>query len=57
LFNELLDTLSKRKLTFMNFSFKSSELDEDPSMKPIIKGIYDHKQKGSMLVTELWTKD
>lgn len=51
------DTLATRKITFAKFAFKPTEYDEDRYLKPIIKGLFDKEKRGSMLVSELWTKD
>ena len=34
-----------------------TEVDEDHYMKPILKGIFDNEKTGTMLVSELWTKE
>lgn len=57
LFTQLSDTLNTRKLTFAKFAFKFTEIDEDYYMKPILKGLYEREPQGTMLVSELWTKE
>lgn len=57
LFNLLQETLSTRKLTFAKFAFKLSDSEEDHYLRPILKGLYEKERPGSMLVSELWTKD
>lgn len=52
-FAQLQDTLSRRKLTFSTFSFKPSDIEDDPYMKPIVRGI--HSNKVTMSVTESWS--
>jgi hypothetical protein len=56
-FNKLSSTLNSRKLTFAKYGFKVAEIDDDTSMKPILKGIYEKEKTGTMLVNELWTKE
>jgi hypothetical protein len=57
LFTSLSNTLNTRKLTFAKFAFKLNEVEDDQYMKPIIRGLYDGKKPGTMLVSELWTKE
>lgn len=56
-FNELQKILDERKLIFAKYGFQNSELEDDKSLKPILKGLYEKNKVGSMLVNEVWSKD
>jgi hypothetical protein len=57
MFTALSDTLNSRKLTFAKFAFKFTEVEEDHYMRPILKGILEREKTGTMLVSELWSKE
>ncbi|KAM3138020.1 hypothetical protein pb186bvf_009915 [Paramecium bursaria] len=55
LFEQLTTTLTHRPLTFAKCAFKKAEVEADDQLRPIVKGIYEHKTSGSMLSSDFWS--
>jgi hypothetical protein len=54
-FSELHTTLANRPQTFTMFAFRTTEVDSDDSLRPVIQGISGKKSSGGVVTSDLWS--